>query len=74
MEEFQLQAKDPEGNDFIELNKLLKVLNWVENGGMANTFIVEGMVKLNGKTDTRKRAKVRRGDQVELDGQIVKVI
>jgi ribosome-associated protein len=56
------------------MNKLLKVMQLVENGGMANTLISDGLVKLNGKTDLRKRAKVKSGDEVTIDETVIKVV
>lgn len=60
-----------EGREFIELNKLLKILRLVESGGMANTVIVGGYVKLNGEPEFQKRKKLRAGDVVDFDGQVV---
>jgi ribosome-associated protein len=33
---------------------------------MAQNLVVEGLVKHNGEVDLRKRAKIRRGDSVEV--------
>lgn len=71
---FELKPSVNEEPAFIELNKLLKVMQLVENGGMANSLISEGLVKLNGKTDLRKRAKVKSGDEVMLDDTLIKVV
>ncbi|PKP07961.1 MAG: RNA-binding protein [Bacteroidetes bacterium HGW-Bacteroidetes-4] len=71
---FELKPSVNEEPAFIELNKLLKVMQLVENGGMANTFISDGLVKLNGKTDLRKRAKVKSGDEVTIDETVIKVV
>lgn len=60
--------------DFIQLIQLLKVMNWVENGAMAQYVVEEGLVKYNGQVDYRKRLKVKVGDLVEFDGQKVKVV
>lgn len=67
--EFQL-----EGQEYIELNKLLKILNLVESGGQANMMITEGEVQLNGTTETRKRKKLFSGDVVEFMGERVKIV
>ncbi len=71
---FELKPSLNEGPAFIELNKLLKVMQLVENGGMANSLISEGLVKLNGKTDLRKRAKVKSGDEVIIADTLIKVV
>lgn len=60
MEEFVLN----EGNNFIALNQLLKVLGWVENGAMANLVISSGMVTRNNEKELRKRAKIIKGDTI----------
>ncbi|NOY67580.1 MAG: RNA-binding S4 domain-containing protein [Gammaproteobacteria bacterium] len=62
-----------ENNDYIELNSLLKVAGLCESGGRANQLIVSGNVLVNGKTETRKRCKIRHGQQVEFDGQRIQV-
>ncbi len=54
--------------EYIQLNQLLKLLNWCESGGMANTVISEGLVSLNGQTVLEKRKKIRPGDVVEFNG------
>lgn len=67
--EFQL-----ENNEYIELNRLLKLLGLVESGGQANMFITEGEVQVNGKPEFRKRNKLRVGDLVSFNGETVKII
>jgi ribosome-associated protein len=52
--------------EYIELNKLLKILSLVSTGGEANTVIVEGEVLVNGQIETQKRKKLRQGDKVEV--------
>ena len=52
--------------EFIELNKLLKIMALVESGGHANAVISDGYVLYNGEVDTRKRLKVRKGDLIEF--------
>jgi len=64
--EFEIKHKT---EDYIGLNQLLKVLHLVENGGMANEFISEGLVKVNGEIERRKRAKLRKGDVVMFEGK-----
>lgn len=58
--------------DYIELIKLLKASGISENGAQAQELVVENQVKVNGVIETRKRAKIRRGDRVETPfGNIV---
>lgn len=51
---------------YIELIKLLKVTNMCMSGGEAKQFVDDGIVKLNGQIESRKRAKIRKGDKVEI--------
>ena len=62
------QLRFPLNGDFIELCKLLKIVQIAESGGEAKVMVEEGMVKLNGQTELRKRAKVKPGDTVEAQG------
>ncbi|HLG02409.1 MAG TPA: RNA-binding S4 domain-containing protein [Bacteroidia bacterium] len=41
-----------------------------ETGGHAKMLVEDGKVKLNGNVEERKRAKLRPGDQVEVDGKV----
>ena len=61
METFHLQ-----GHEYIELNKLLKLLHLVETGGEANICIDDGEVIVNGIVELRKRNKLRAGYVVEF--------
>lgn len=67
--EFQIQ-----NHEYIELNKLLKLLGLVESGGHANIMITEGEVKVNGEIEFRKRRKMRVGDYLEFMNQKVKIV
>lgn len=60
-----------DASEYIELDKLLKVLRLVESGGQAHALIEQGLVLRNGQAETRKRAKLRPGDRIELEGQAV---
>jgi ribosome-associated protein len=57
----------PLNGDFIELYKLLKITQLAGSGGEAKMMVEEGMVKLNGEIESRKRAKVKPGDTVEVE-------
>lgn len=59
---FQIQG------EFIELNRLLKAAHICQSGGEAGYLATSGEVKLNGVSETRKRAKIRKGDKVEVNG------
>ncbi len=68
MKEFKLQ-----GHEFIELNKLLKLLHLVGTGGEANSRIEQGEVLVNEALETQKRKKLRVGDRVKFGKQIITI-
>jgi ribosome-associated protein len=55
-----------EGQEYIELNHLLKVLTLVNSGGEANMFISNGEVIVNDVVELRKRNKIRAGFVVKF--------
>jgi len=57
----------------VELFKLLKFEGLAESGGQAKAMIADGLVKLNGVVEIRKRKKVVSGDTIEFDGQSYEV-
>ncbi|NTW33284.1 MAG: RNA-binding S4 domain-containing protein [Bacteroidetes bacterium] len=68
MIEFKLQ-----NHEYIPLNKLMKLLNLVQSGGEANQAIEEGLVKVNNVLETQKRKKLRAGDKVEFQENVVSI-
>ena len=60
-------------SEYIELNKLLKILSLVESGGQANNLITEGFVRYNGEVDKRKRLKLRKGDKIEFAEMFIRI-
>lgn len=60
-------------DDYIELFKLLKVLNLTDSGAQAKMLIADGYVKRNSETELRKRAKIIAGDTIEIADVIIEV-
>lgn len=58
----------------IDLCDLLKVAGLCESGGEGKHLVAEGLVKVDGVVELRKRAKIRAGQMVEYKGQKVKVV
>lgn len=52
-----------------ELHKILKFEGLVDSGGTAKNVISEGLVNVNGKTETQKRKKIMHGDIIEFNGE-----
>lgn len=68
MKEFKLKE------EYIELIRMLKYMRIAETGGHAKVLVDEGLVMLNGQVEFRKRAKLRSGDIVEVDGLQIKIV
>lgn len=60
--------------EYIELYKLLKVLDLVESGAEAKLIIAEGYVRRNGEVETRKRAKIEAGETIEVADVIIETM
>lgn len=65
MKEYKLEG------EYIELIKLLKIMRISESGGQAKMMVDDGLVKLNGEIEYRKRAKLRLGDTISIFGQSI---
>ncbi len=61
-------------DEYIELCKLLKAANIVMSGGEGKEVVAQGMVSVDGELETRKRCKIRAGQTVEFEGQLINVI
>ena len=57
-------------DDYIELYKLLKLLDLVDTGGQAKMIVAEGYVTRNGTLETRKRAKIVVGDSLIIGDDV----
>ncbi|MGC9373906.1 MAG: RNA-binding S4 domain-containing protein [Bacteroidales bacterium] len=62
-----------ENSEFIELIKLLKITNICSSGGEAKHMVDMGEVKLNGIVESRKRAKLRAGDKIEIFDKVIEI-
>ena len=67
MTEFELTT------EYIELIRLLKLLRLVESGGQAKLAVEDGLVMVNGQTEFRKRAKLRKGDEIRFEDLLIRI-
>ena len=67
MEVFKLR------DDHIKLGQALKAAGLVESGVMAKEVIVDGQVRVNGETDTRRGRKLYAGDIVTFNGEEIRI-
>ena len=61
-------------DEYIELNKLLKASGLCNTGGQAKIAVEDGLVTVDGETETRKRRKIKGGMIVKYDIHSVKVV
>lgn len=70
MENFTLK----EGEEYIELKNLIKLLGWVDTGGEAHARIDNREISVNGAVETQRRKKIRKGDIVSTGNQQAQVL
>jgi ribosome-associated protein len=64
---------DLSGHEFIELHRLLKATGLCDSGGVAKLLIADGLVRVDGTIETRKRCKIRSGQTIEYDNRQISV-
>ena len=57
--------------DFIELLGLLKALGIAETGGHAKHIVDSGVVIRNRMIETRRRAKLIKGDEIRIEDMLI---
>ncbi|NDF59674.1 MAG: RNA-binding S4 domain-containing protein [Crocinitomicaceae bacterium] len=65
MKEFKIEG------EYIELIGLLKAIGLAQTGGHAKLIVDEQIVLRNGELETRKRAKLLRGEKIEVYGEVI---
>ncbi|WP_294890694.1 MULTISPECIES: RNA-binding S4 domain-containing protein [unclassified Sulfurimonas] len=73
MKRFEMDVKYELKDEYIELFKLLKVLDLVDSGAEAKMIVADGHVIRNGEVELRKRAKIKRGDIIEVAEVVIEV-
>lgn len=60
-------------DEYIKLGQALKAAGLVESGVEAKEVITEGLVTVNGETDTRQRQKIICRGMVLFDGEEIRI-
>ena len=60
--------------DYIQLDQLLKTTGLCHSGGYAHSEIEAGKVKVDGVVESRKRAKLRPGQQISYGEESVDLV
>ena len=66
---YEIKLRD----EYIKLGQALKAAGLVSSGVEAKEVIQEGLVKVNGETDTRRGRKLYGGDVVSYNGEEIKI-
>ena len=69
MENFKLRA----GEEFIRLGQVLKAAGFVESGAEAKEVIQDGLVTVNGETETRRGRKLHTGDIASYESREIEI-
>lgn len=59
--------------EFVELNQLLKLVGLCDSGGAGKVMVDSGVVKVDGRQELRKTAKIRAGQVVSVGDVRIKV-
>ncbi|MFN3985353.1 MAG: RNA-binding S4 domain-containing protein [Rhodocyclaceae bacterium] len=60
--------------EFIPLDRLLKAAGVVGSGGEAHALVDAGQVRVDGQVETRRRAKLRPGQQLRCGDVCIELI
>ena len=63
-----------EGHPFIQLNKLLQIMQLAQTGGHAKIMIQNEEVIVNDVIETRVRKKLVKSDHIKVDDQHIKIL
>ena len=58
----------------IKLGQALKAVGLCESGVDAKIVIQDGLVKVNGQTETQRGKKLYDGDEISFDGETVRIV
>ncbi len=61
-------------DEYIELCSLLKAASLVMSGGEGKEVVAQGLVRVDGQVELRKRCKIRPGQVVEFEGHEIVVV
>lgn len=67
-EKFQIRG------ELITLDALLKAVGIADSGAQAKAMVADGLVKVDGETESRKTRKLRGGEKVEVMGKTIELL
>ena len=60
-------------DEYMKLGQALKAAGFVESGVEAKLVIQDGLVKVNGQTETQRGKKLYDGDEVQFENQKINI-
>ena len=60
-------------SEYIKLGQALKAASFVQSGAEAKDVIVQGLVKVNGETETRRGRKLYNNDRVLFEDHEIQI-
>lgn len=60
-------------DEYITLSQFLKIVDLVQSGGEAKSFLLSEKVIINGEVDNRRGRKLRKNDLIEIDGKVYEI-
>lgn len=60
--------------EYVELCNLLKLAGLADSGGQGKALVASGAVRVDGRPEGRKTAKIRAGQTVECQGTHIEVV
>lgn len=59
--------------EYVELNQLLKLVGLCGSGGSGKQIVASGAVRVDGRQELRKTAKIRSGQDVQIGDAVIQV-
>lgn len=59
--------------EYVELCNLLKLVGLADSGGRGKSMVAEGLVKVDGLIETRKTAKIRKNQIIQVENHTIQV-
>ena len=60
-------------DEYITVSQFLKIVDLVQSGGEAKSFLLSKKVIINGEVDNRRGRKLRKNDLIEIDGKVYEI-
>ncbi|UPG91916.1 RNA-binding S4 domain-containing protein [Luteibacter aegosomaticola] len=60
--------------EYVELNQLLKLAGIAASGGEGKHLVADGLVSVDGVVELRKTCKIRAGQVVSIDDEVIRVV